>query len=187
MMCSRDGMEAHLHKSLLLQQSHLNPQRKSLKNEERGSERALLLLVGISGRSEQERMWVKGYGGYLYPLSQKTSCWWKGTRILRVYVRILRTLRSGDSGLREFYGRGTVTRRLLVYVRILRHLCLDIPNQDPDTPGLAGDFTRRLFIVVGLILMIFVGFFEHNYHVNTYRSKSLLIVRRSYTQFQNKI
>jgi hypothetical protein len=57
----------------------------------------------------------------------------------------------------------------------------------PDIPGLARDFTRRLFIVVGLILMVFVGSFEHNYHVNTCRSKSLLIVRHSYTQFQNKI
>jgi hypothetical protein len=63
----------------------------------------------------------------------------------------------------------------------------DISDQDPDTPGSAGDFTRRLFTMVGLILMVFVGSLEHNYHVNTYRSKSILIVRRSYTQFQNKI
>jgi hypothetical protein len=67
------------------------------------------------------------------------------------------------------------------------HICPDIPNQYPDTPGSTGDFTRRLFIVVGLILMVFVDYLEYNYHVNTYRSKSLLIVRRSYTQFQNKI
>jgi hypothetical protein len=63
-----------------------------------------------------------------------------------------------------------------------RHPCLDIPDQDPDTPGFIGNFTRRLFIVVGLILIVFVGSLEHNYHVNTCRSKSLLIVRRSYTQ-----
>jgi hypothetical protein len=67
------------------------------------------------------------------------------------------------------------------------HLFSDIPDQDPGTPGSLGDFTRRLFIVVGLILMVFVGSLEHNYHVNTCRSKSLLIVQRSYTQFQNKI
>jgi hypothetical protein len=48
-------MEAYWYKSLLLQQSRFNPQRKSLKNEERGSERALLLLVGVSGRNEQEQ------------------------------------------------------------------------------------------------------------------------------------
>jgi hypothetical protein len=53
-MCSRDGIEAYWHKFLLLQQSYLNPQRKSLKNEEKGSERALLLLVGVSGQSELE-------------------------------------------------------------------------------------------------------------------------------------
>jgi hypothetical protein len=52
----------------------------------------------------------------------------------------------------------------------------DTPDQDSDTPGLAGNFTRRLFIVVGLILKVFVGSLEHNYHVNTCRSKSLLIV-----------
>jgi hypothetical protein len=66
-------------------------------------------------------------------------------------------------------------------------LCLDIPDQDPDTPGLAGNFTRRLFIVVGLIVIVFVGSLEHKYHVNTCRSKYLLIVRYSYTQFQNKM
>jgi hypothetical protein len=52
-----------------------------------------------------------------------------------------------------------------------------------DNPSIIGNFTRKLFIVVGLILMIFVGSPEHNYHVNTCGSKSLLIVRRSYTQF----
>jgi hypothetical protein len=64
------------------------------------------------------------------------------------------------------------------------HHCLDIPDQDRDTPSFVGIFIRRLFIVVGLILMVFVGSLEHNYHVNTSRSKSLLIVRRFYTQFQ---
>jgi hypothetical protein len=126
---------------------------------------------------------VKGYEGYLYPFSQKNSRWRKGTRILRVYVpdtpdtrvRRLRTqsnLRTGNS-YPETPGICPDT--------------LDILDQDPDTPGSAGDFTRILFIVVGLILMIFIGSLEHNYHVNTCRSKSLLIVRRSYTQFQNKI
>jgi hypothetical protein len=66
-------------------------------------------------------------------------------------------------------------------------LCPDIPDYEPDNPGLTGNFTRRLFLVVDLILMAFVGYLEHNYHVNTYGSKSLLIVRYSYTQFQNKI
>jgi hypothetical protein len=66
-------------------------------------------------------------------------------------------------------------------------LCPDIPDQFPETPGLAGNFITRLFIVVGLILIVFVGSLEHNYHVKTCGSKSLLIVRRSNTQFQNKI
>jgi hypothetical protein len=46
-------------------------------------------------------------------------------------------------------------------------ICPDIPDQDLDTPDFAGNFTRRLFIVVGLILMVFIGSLEHNCHVNT--------------------
>jgi hypothetical protein len=64
------------------------------------------------------------------------------------------------------------------------YLCPDIPDQDPETPCLAWNFIRRLFIVVGLILMVFLGSLEHNYHVHACGSKFLLIVRRSYTQFQ---
>jgi hypothetical protein len=71
--------------------------------------------VGVSGRSEQESM-IEGVWRYLYPLSQKTSRWLKGTRILQIYVRILRALGSVDSGLKEFYGRGTVTRSLRAFV-----------------------------------------------------------------------
>jgi hypothetical protein len=44
-------------------------------------------------------------------------------------------------------------------------LCPDIPDLEPENSGIAGNFTRRLFIVVSLILMIFVGFLEQNYHV----------------------
>jgi hypothetical protein len=44
---------------------------------------------------------MKGYGGYLYPLSQKTSRWVKGIQILWVYVWILQTQGFGDSGLEE--------------------------------------------------------------------------------------
>jgi hypothetical protein len=62
-------------------------------------------------------------------------------------------------------------------------LCPDIPDQDPDTPGLAVDFTRKLFIMVGLILIVFVDSLKHNCHVNTCRSKYVLIVRCSCTQF----
>jgi hypothetical protein len=124
---------------------------------------------------------MKGYGGYLYPLSQKISRWVKDTRILRVYVRVLRTLGSGDSGLRET----TVGELLLGNSGYMSGysgtLCPNIPDYEPDKPDITRNFTRRLFIVVGLILMVGVGSFEHNYHVNTCGSKFLLIVRCSYT------
>jgi hypothetical protein len=110
-------------------------------------------------------VWVKGYGGYLYPLSQKTSRWLKGTRILR-------TLEFEDSELEEFCGWGTVTQRLRVYVRILR---TSLSGHSGPGPGNS------------VFSMVFVGSLEHNYHINTCGSKSLLIVRRFYTQFQNKI
>jgi hypothetical protein len=58
--------------------------------------------------------------GIFILLSQKTSRWLKGTRILRIFIRILRALGSGDSELRAIDGRGNVTWRLRVYVRILR-------------------------------------------------------------------
>jgi hypothetical protein len=130
---------------------------------------------------------MKGYGGYLYPLSQKTSRWVKGTRILRVYVRTLRTLGSGDSGLRETTDGEQLPKNSGCLSGYSGTLCPDISDHEPDNPGITGNFTRRLFIVVGLILMVFVGSLEHNYHINTCGSKSLLIVRRSCTQFQNKI
>jgi hypothetical protein len=129
----------------------------------------------------------EGVWGYLYPLSQKTSRWVKDTRILRVYVRILRTLGSGDSGLREATHGEQLPGNSRCLSGYSRTLCPDIPGYEPDKLGITGNFTRRLFIVVGLILMVFVGSLEHNYHVNTCGSKSLLIVQRSYTQFQNKI
>jgi hypothetical protein len=129
----------------------------------------------------------EGVWGVFIPPPQKTSRWVKGTRILRVYVRIRRTLGSRDSGLRETsdgYQLPQNSRRLPGYSGTL---CPDIPDYEPDNPDITWNFTRRLFLVVDLILMAFVGSLEHNYHINTCESKSLLIVRRSYTQFQNKI
>jgi hypothetical protein len=130
---------------------------------------------------------MKGYGGYLYPLSHKTSCWVKDTRILRVYVRILRTLGSGDSDLRETTDGEQLPGNSRCLSGYSGTLCPNIPDYELDNSGIIRNFTRRLFIVVGLILMVFVGSLEHNYHVNTCGSKFLLIVRCSYTQFQNKI
>jgi hypothetical protein len=130
---------------------------------------------------------MKGYWGYLYPLSQKTSRWVKDTRILRVYVRILQRLGSGDSGLEETLGGEQLLGNSGCLSGYSGALCTDIPDYEPDNPGIAWNFIRRLFLVIGLILMVFVGSFEHNYHVNTCGSKSLLIVRCSYTQFQYKI
>jgi hypothetical protein len=103
---------------------------------------------------------VLGYSGYI---SGYSGHWVSDIPDLEKFMDAEQLL--GDSGYMSGY---------------FGHLC-------PDILGLAGDFTRRLFIVVGLILMVFVGSLEHNYHVNTCRSKSLLIVQRSYTQFQNKI
>jgi hypothetical protein len=109
-------------------------------------------------------------------LSQKTSRWVKDTRILGVYVRI-RTLGSGDSGLRETTDGEQLSGNSGCLFGYSETLCLDIPDYEPDNPGITGNFTRRLFLVVGLILMVFVGSLEHNYHVNTCGSKSLLMVR----------
>jgi hypothetical protein len=101
---------------------------------------------------------MKGYGGYLYPLSQKTSRWVKDTRILRVYVRILRTPGSGDSGLRETTDGEQLPENSGCLSGYSRALCPDIPDYEPDNPGITENFTRRLFIVVGLILMVFCRF-----------------------------
>jgi hypothetical protein len=140
------------------------------------------LLVEMSKREMNEEVW-----GYLYPLSQKTRRWVKDTRILQVYVWILRTLGSGDSGLREASDGEQLPGNSGCLSGYSGALCPDIPDYEPDNPDITWNFTRRLFLVVGWILMAFVGSLEHNYHINTCRSKSLLIVRRSYTQFQNKI
>jgi hypothetical protein len=129
----------------------------------------------------------EGVSGVFIPLSQKTSRWVKDTRILRVYVRILRTLGSGDSGLRETTDGEQLLGNSGCLSGYSGTLCPDIPDYEPDNPDITGNFTRRLFIVIGLIIMIFVASLEHNYHVNTYGSKSLLIVRYFYNQFQNKI
>jgi hypothetical protein len=85
----------------------------------------------------------KGYGGYLYPLSQKTSHWLKGTRILRVYVRILRTLGSGDSKLRAIYGRRTVTRILWANVRILLNTMSGHFGPPPGHSGFSKEFHKK--------------------------------------------
>jgi hypothetical protein len=124
---------------------------------------------------------------YLYPLSQKTSRWLKGTRILWVYVQISGHWNPETPDSEQFTDGKWLPGDSRYISRYYRHLCPDIPNQDPDTPCLTGNFIRSLFKVVSLILIVFVDSFEHNYHINTYRSKSLLIVRRFYTQFQNKI
>ena len=59
--------------SLMLQVSHLNPSKESLKNQRGRSERALLGFVPdqfeIEAR-ERERERVKGYWGYLYSTSR---------------------------------------------------------------------------------------------------------------------
>jgi hypothetical protein len=141
----------------------------------------------FSGRNEQESFDEGVWGVFIPPLSQKTSRWVKDTWILHVYVRILRTLGSGDSGLRETTDGEQLPGNSGCLSGYSGTLCPNIPDYEPDNPGITRNFTRKLFIVVGLILMVFVGSLEHNYHINTCGSKSRLIVRRFYTQFQNKI
>jgi hypothetical protein len=101
---------------------------------------------------------MKGYREYLYLLSQKTSRWVKDTRILRVYVPILRTLGSGDSGLRETTDGEQLPGNSGFLSGYSGTLCPDIPDYEPDNPSITRNFTRRLFIVVGLILMVFRRF-----------------------------
>jgi hypothetical protein len=141
----------------------------------------------FSGRNEQERFELRGMGGIYTSSHRKLTIGVKGTRILRVYVRILRTLGSRDSSLRETMDGEQLPENSGCLFGYSGTLCPDIPNYETDNPGITGNFTRRLFIVVGLILMVFVDSLKHNYHVNTCGSKSFLIVLRSYTQFQNKI
>jgi hypothetical protein len=83
----------------------------------RGSERALLLLAGVFWFKMSKRGKNKKVPGYLYPLSQKIKRWVKGTRILRVYVRILRTW-NPETPVPD----------------ILR-----MSNSDPETPGYCPD------------------------------------------------
>jgi hypothetical protein len=100
-----------------------------------GSERALFRLSAGLVENEQERESERGYGGYLYSLSQKLAVG-RAVPGNSGYM-------SGYSGHRGpetpdqtgFCRRVTVTRTLRVYVRILRTFCPDIPDWDPDTPG----------------------------------------------------
>jgi hypothetical protein len=110
-------------------------------------------LVEIRKRELNEGVW-----GYLYPLSQKTSRWVKDIRILQVYVRILRTLGSGDSGLRETTDGEQLPGNSGFLSGYSGTLCPDIPDYEPDNPSITGNFIRKLFIVVGLILMVFCRF-----------------------------
>jgi hypothetical protein len=64
-----------------------------------------------------------------------------------------------------------------------KHRGPDIPDYEPDSPDITWNFTGRLFLVVDLIVMAFVGSLVHNYHINTCGSKSLLIVQRSLSVF----
>jgi hypothetical protein len=74
---------------------------------------------------------------------------------------------SGYSGLRETTDGEQLPRNSRCLSGYSGTLCLDIPDHEPDNPGITGNFTRRLFIVVRLTLMVFVDSLEHNYHVNT--------------------
>jgi hypothetical protein len=126
-MCSRDEIKAYLHNLSSCNNLTSNPKENHSRMEQIGSERALFgfsaVLVENEQEREKERVW-----GYLYPSLPETSRWESGTRKLRVYIRILRTKESGDSGPNVFCRPITVTRILRVYVRILRTFCPDIPD-----------------------------------------------------------
>jgi hypothetical protein len=120
--------------------------------------RALLLLASVFWLKMSKRELNEGVWGYLFPLSQKTSRWVKDTRILWVYVRILRTLGSGDSGLKETTDGEQLPENSGFLSGYSGTLCPDIPDYEPDNPGITGNFTRRQFIVVSLILIVFCRF-----------------------------
>jgi hypothetical protein len=79
---------------------------------------------------------MKGYGGIYTHSHKKTSRWIKGTRILRVYVRILRILGSRDSSLRETSDGEPLPGNSGCLSGYSGALCPDIPDYEPDNPDI---------------------------------------------------
>jgi hypothetical protein len=69
----------------------LESPKKITQEWKRGSERALLLLAGLFCFEMGKREVNEGVWGVFIPPLTEISHWEKDTRILRVYVRILRT------------------------------------------------------------------------------------------------
>ena len=81
---------------------------KEITQESKGREwESSSRVLGQFNSKESKRIWLKGYGGVFILLTLKTS------RCPRV------------------------TRRVRVFLRILRRVCPDIPGWNPDTPGSA--------------------------------------------------
>jgi hypothetical protein len=102
---------------------------------------------------------AEGVWGVFIPSLTKTSRWRKGTRILRVYVRILRTL-SPDIPDRDQeicrWWKGT--QILWVYVRIVWMLSPNIWDIDSETPVLAKTLSKYYFEVVFVAQKYLYGF-----------------------------
>jgi hypothetical protein len=72
-MCSRDEIKAYLHNISSCNNLTSNPNENHSRMEQMGSERALFWFSSVLVEKEQERESERGYGGYLYPLSQKLA------------------------------------------------------------------------------------------------------------------
>jgi hypothetical protein len=95
----------------------------------RGSERVLERLVRLfNSKNGQEGAGWRGMRVFI-PSLTKTSRWWKGTRILRVYVRILRTF------FPDIPERDPETLLLVKGYPDTPGICPDTPNIVPGHSG----------------------------------------------------
>jgi hypothetical protein len=89
---------------------------------------------------------VEGVPGVFIPSLTKTSRWWKGIRILRVYVRIIRILFpdiwDGDLETPPL-GKGYLDTQGIC--PDTPGIVPDIPDRDPETPILAEKLLKKSF------------------------------------------
>ena len=148
---------------LLLLASHSNPSKESLKNEERGV-RELSFGFGRSSAQRNGKKKTEGGEGVFIPLDPKIAV-----------------------------GR-TVTRRLRVYARRLRATLIFQPENSTRTLRAKGSGVSGLGRMKTHVLLFWVYFVAHkclsrfSWAQDLNRNlwiKSLLIVRRPYTQISN--
>jgi hypothetical protein len=163
------------------------PQGNLSGNEEREWEGSWEACEAIQLEKWAREFWLKGYGRVFIPSLTKTSLWWKGTRILRVYVRILFSnipdrdpetppLDKGSQILwvyvrifRTLFPTSQAqtwrlhcwrkgTRTLRVYVQILWTLFPDILDRVSETPVLAETLSNYHLKVVFVAHKYLYGF-----------------------------